>query len=127
MIGLTNNIKVTVVRNAVGQYTDHKTPRSCKSKSTTYPPHVNMKSPSNCGSNTQALYDPSLRHNIRQIMNFFDAPATNYTAYYRTNIDNKLSLSYVPSNGEHIIVIWTPLTEIENRDQLVRYLSVRRT
>lgn len=125
MVGLTNNVKVTIVRNAAGIYVD-RSYKSCNSKSVTYPPHINLKSPSNCGSNTQALYDPDKRHNVRQIMNFFDAPSTNYTPYYRTNIDNALSFSYIPIHGEHIIVIWTPLTVIENRDQLVRYLSTRR-
>jgi hypothetical protein len=125
MIGLTNHIKVTVIRNAAGISTAPVN-AGCKPKAATYPLNTNLKTPSGCGSNTQGLYDPDSQYKtVRHIMNFFGAPATDYVPYDRADLETELPLGCTLKHGDHLVVVWVPLTKL-NKELLVKNLSLRR-
>jgi hypothetical protein len=119
MVSLTNQIKVTIIRNAAGIATN-SVDAGCKPKAGSYPAaaNINLKSPSGCGSNTRDLYDPSKGSNVRQIMNFYGAPATNFVPYDRYNLEDELSLNCELKHGDHLVVIWAPIAQL--RKELIR-------
>lgn len=110
MIGSTNHIKVTVIRNAAG-ISPASVNAGCRPRATTYP-NVSLKLPSGCGSNTRDLYDPSKSHTIRQIMNFYNAPATSFVPYLINDLDTELDLNCKLESGDHLIVIWAPIAQL---------------
>ena len=127
MIGLTNHIKVTVIRNAAGISTAPVS-AGCKPKAATYAPiSTNLKYPSGCGSNIQGLYDPDSQYKtVRHIMNFFGAPATDYVPYDRADLETELPLNCELKHGDHLVVVWVPLAQLAHKEQLVKNLSLRR-
>lgn len=96
-------IKVSIIRNSCGI-----APISCATPSPTYP-NVDLKSPTNCGSNTYDLYDISKPHTVRHVMNFFNAPATDFIPYLSTDLDNELPLDCELEAGDHLIVVFAEI------------------
>lgn len=119
MISLTNHIKVTIIRNAAG-IAINPVDAGCKTRALTYPPelNINLKSPSGCGSNTRDMYDPSRPSKVRNIMNFYGAPATDFIPYDRNDLENELSLNCELKHGDHLVVVWAPLAQL--RKELLR-------
>ena len=116
VIGLTNQIKVTIIRNAAGIST-HPVNAGCKPSAMSYP-GVNLKLPSGCGSNIRDIYDPSRPSLVRNVMNFYGAPATDFIPYDRNNLDEELSLSCQLKHGDHLVVIWAPIAQL--RKELIK-------
>lgn len=97
-------IKVTIIRNSCGIM-----PNSCSKSSPSYSPDVDLVSPSNCGSNTYDLYDISRPRTVRHIMNFYNAPATDFIPYDRSDMATELPLNCELEAGDHLVVVWAQL------------------
>jgi hypothetical protein len=72
MVGLQNNIKVNIIRNAAGSQTG-STMAGCRDAAPTYYCAARLSSelPSSCGANTQGLYDPSTMPRSHQYNELF--------------------------------------------------------
>ena len=97
-------IKVTVIRKSCGIMPD-----SCSKSSPSYSKDIDLTSPTNCGSNTYDLYDISKPHTVRHIMNFYDAPATDFIPYDYTDLTTELPLNCELKAGDHLVVVWAQI------------------
>jgi hypothetical protein len=133
MIGLTNHVRVTVIRNAAGlSYAPIAT--GCGPRALTHPASSNIsyKLPSSCAANSQDLYDPkSKSRKIIQIMNFYNAPSTNFTVFDSTDFNNELDVQCELQDGDDIYIVWTPLLDLPREALLAgiqtRVLPLKRT
>lgn len=110
MLGLQNNIKVTIIRNAAGSQSG-PIMTGCRDASPSYYCAARLSSelPSSCGANTRGLYDPSMPHKVINIMNYFSAPSSDFYAFDRFNLTNQLDLQCELSAGDELLCIWKPL------------------
>lgn len=109
MIGLTNHIKVIVIRTAAGARSG-PVGGGCGVSSGTYfmDGHVSLKSPANCG-NEQYLYDPAGSRKVINIMNVCGAPSSDFFAFDRSNLTDQLDLQCELPAGAELICLWKPL------------------
>lgn len=124
MLGLQNNIKVTIIRNAAGSQSG-PTAAGCRDAAPTYycAGRLSFKLPSACGSNSQGLYDPANPHRkVINVMNYFGAPSTDFVAYDRADMTMPLDLQCELQAGDEIICVWKPLVVLDPV-LLVRSLS----
>jgi hypothetical protein len=123
MVGLQNNIKVTVIRNAAGSYTGSPD-AGCRDAAPTYycAGRLSTLLPSGCGANTQDLYDPSMNRKVICVMNYFDAPSEHYVPFYRSDMVNPIDLQCELDVGDEIVCVWKPLLVL-SPTQLVASLS----
>lgn len=110
MIGLTNHIKVIVIRTAAGV---HGAPvgGGCVSTSATYSisgGRVSLKAPITC-SNEQFLYDPAGPRKVINIMNVCGAPSSDFFVFDRSNLTDPLDLQRELESGAEVICLWKPL------------------
>lgn len=114
MVGLQNNIKVTVIRQAAGSYTGSPM-AGCRDAAPTYYTAARTSTllPSGCGSNTQDLYDPSMPRKVINVMNYFDAPSADFVPFYRTDLVNPAGLQCELDPGDEIVCIWKPLLVLD--------------
>ena len=124
MIGLQNNIKVTIIRNAAGSRSD-STEAGCRETAPTYyaAGRLSFKLPSACGANSQGLYDPALPHKVINIMNFFGAPSADFVPFNRSDLTEAVDLQCELQPGDEIVCIWKPLVDRLDPAILVRGLS----
>lgn len=123
MVGLQNNIKVTIVRNAAGSQSGNMA-AGCRNSAPTYycAARLSTQLPSSCGANTQDLYDPSMPSKVINIMNYFGAPSSDFVAYDRSNMVDPIDLQCELQAGDEIICVWKPLVGLDPV-LLVRSLS----
>lgn len=114
MVGLQNNIKVTIIRNAAGAQPG-STSAGCRDSSPAYycAARLSTKLPSSCGSNTQDLYDPSMPRKVINIMNYFGAPSADFAVYDRADLTDTVDLNCELSPGSEIVCIWKPLVVLD--------------
>jgi len=107
MIGLTNHIIVTIIRNVAGLSILSRN----NQRAITYPPSYNISYslPTNRASNFQDLYDPSKLHRVINIMNFYNVPSVNFTPFDRLDLVNPLSLNCIPQSGDELVIVYNPL------------------
>lgn len=124
MIGLQNNIKVTVIRNAAGSHLG-STQAGCREAAPTYyaAGRLSFKLPSACGANVQGLYDPSWPHKVINVMNYFGAPSSDFVPFYRTDLTEALDLQCELQAGDEIVCVWKPLVNRFDPSVLVNGLS----
>jgi hypothetical protein len=110
MVGLTNHIRATVIRNAAGRAT-HPLNAGCRERALTHPAFSNIsyKLPSSCGSNRQFLYDPSLPSKVIHVMNFCGAPSNSFVAFLRPDFDNAIDPQCELEPGDDVVFVWLPL------------------
>lgn len=109
MIGLTDRIKVTVIRTAAGVRTG-PIGGGCGDSAPAYyvSGHLSLQLPEGCG-NFETFYDPSLPHKVINIMNFCGAPSSEYFAFSREDLANQLDLQCELQSGDDVIFLWKPL------------------
>jgi len=114
MIGLQSGIKVTVIRNAAGAQIG-STQAGCRDSAPTYSlaGRCSLQLPSSCGANTENVYDPSQPRKVINVMNFFDAPSSDFVPFYRSDLENSLHLDCELQNGDEIVCIWKPLLALK--------------
>jgi hypothetical protein len=107
MIGLTNNIKVTIIRNAAGFGITPTTAGRGKRATTYATPSMNvsLELPSAKGSNTYELYDPSMPHKVINIMNFYGARSSDYVPFGISDLDSPLDLSCELKSGDELVIV----------------------
>jgi hypothetical protein len=114
MLGLQNNIKVTVIRNAAGSQTGSSM-AGCRDAAPTYycAARLSFKLPSACGDNSQGLYDPSMPHKVINVMNYFCAPSSDFVPYNRTDLVEPIDLQCELQAGDEIVCVWKPLVGLD--------------
>ena len=131
-IGLTNHIKVTVIRNAAGMSLGSKASRS-QPPALLFTPNtqISYKLPSGKGSNQQDLYDPAKPSKVINIMGFMGAPSKDFVAFRGNNLEDQIPLSTEMKSKEELVIVWKPLLGLDRpdiprgvtRDLLIRGLS----
>lgn len=113
MIGLTNHIKVIVIRTAAGARSG-PVGGGCGDTAPTYyiGGHLSLKSPANCG-NEQFLYDPAGPRKVINIMNSCGVSSSEFFAFDRSNLTDQLDLQCELESGDEIICLWKPLFVLE--------------
>lgn len=114
MLGLQNNIKVTVIRNAAGSQSG-STMAGCREAAPAYycAGRLSFKLPSGCGDNSQGLYDPSMPRKVINVMNYFGAPSSDFVPYNRTDLVEAIDLQCELQPGDEIICVWKPLVGLD--------------
>jgi hypothetical protein len=101
-------VKVSIIRNLKGV-----SAYGCSKSSPSYSKNVDLITPSNCGSNTYDIYDIARPHTVRHIMNFYNAPATDFIPYLATNLTSELPLDCEMVAGDHLVVVWAQVSELQ--------------
>lgn len=115
MVGLQNNIKVTIIRNAAGSQSGSVT-AGCRDSAPTYycAGRLSFELPSACGSNSQDLYDPTNpNRKVINVMNYFGAPSTDFVVYDRANMEDPIDLQCELQAGDEIVCVWKPLVGLD--------------
>lgn len=113
MISLTNHIKVIVIRTAAGARTG-PVGGGCGDSAPTYyvAGHLSLQSPVGCG-NFQELYDPSGPRKVINVMNFCGAQSSEFFAFDKANLTDRLDLQCELDPGDEIICLWKPLYSLD--------------